>query len=61
MIFDKALMHAMLWVSYWSILLYSFDAALKRLMLIDVRSTELTGRSLYNIKGKGKAFNQLDN
>ena len=54
-------MHAMLWVSYWSILLYSFDAALKRLMLIDVRSTELTGWSLYNIKGKGKAFNQLDN
>lgn len=27
-------------------------SSLKRLMLIDVRSTELTGRSLYNIKGK---------
>jgi hypothetical protein len=27
-------------------------SSLKRLMLLDVRSTELTGRSLYNIKGK---------
>lgn len=30
---------------------FTADSALKRLMLLDVRSSELTGRSLYNIKG----------